>query len=119
MAYDFTTRLDYLGTRMKELHQNTMTYSRSTTDLTITNFTPERVDVQQLALMGITLVTEKVMAFVFDTSELSTLSPSVPVAGDRITIGSFVYEVMQVADEVYNYTTSTRVRIRVHCKQVT
>ncbi len=123
MAYDFSSRLDTLGTRMKELHQNSLTYKRvdldgNETSTTITNFTPERVDVEQLAAFGITLVTNQLQDFAFDAADLSSFSPPIPERGDKITWGTDEYEVMAVNDQVFVYTTSSRKRIIVHTKRV-
>lgn len=84
----------------------------------ITNFTPQKLDVSQLAIHGITLVTEKAQDIIFDASDLADLSPSVPIQGDEFVWGGKTYEVMSLGEEVFNYTTSSRSRIRVHLKQV-
>tara|TARA_Y100000310_G_scaffold310662_1_gene356141 strand:+ start:318 stop:680 length:363 start_codon:yes stop_codon:yes gene_type:complete len=119
MAYDIATRLDKLGTRMKELNQNSITYQRTgETDLTISNVTPGTIDVTQLGVDSVVLITEKAQDFIFDTSELSSWSPVVPKIGDTIVWGSNTYQIFSINDELYNYTTSSRLRIRVHTKQV-
>lgn len=122
MAYDIATRLDTLGTRMQELNQNTATYSRTDdacidTDITITSFTPEKVDIEQIAMHGLTLLTMKLLDVIFDLADLTTLDPAEPVEGDTFTWGTKVFTVMSIGEEVFTYTTSSRLRIRVHLKQ--
>ena len=123
MAFEFSTRLDTLGTRMKELHSNTLTYTRKkdgvTTTATVTNFTPETCDIQEIAQHGIVLVTAKLQDFIFDTSDISAFSPAVPETGDTLTWGSNVFEVFSIGEEMFKYTTSSRLRIRVHTQQTT
>lgn len=119
MAYDLASRFDKLGTRMKELNQNSLTYKRSgSSDITIDNFTPGQIDVTQQGVESVILVTEKAQDFIFDASDLSSLNPSVPKIKDQIVWGSNTYEVFSINDELYTYTTSSRQRIRVHTKQV-
>lgn len=118
MVYDVSTRLDRLGTRMKELFDNSLTYSREAVDITITNFTPEKTDVDILMAMGIAVVNEKWQDFVFDTADLSVLDPAEPRRGDRIVWESLTYEVFPIGDEPFKFTTSSRARVRVHAKQI-
>jgi hypothetical protein len=103
---------------MKELNQNSLTYLRGNTSLTINNFTPEKLDVEQLAAFGIVLVTDKLQDFVFDTSDLSNLTPAYPQRGDKITWGGKTFELMPIGDELYCFITSTRTRMRVHTRQI-
>lgn len=123
MTYDFSTRLDRLGTRMKDLHDNELTYTRSgSTAITIENFTPEKLNVNNYSMAGVTLLQEQVQDFVFDTSELSSLSPSTPKVGDTLVWGSWTFTVIALKvdegmEEVFLYTTSSRNRLRVHTKQ--
>ena len=102
---------------MKQLNDNELVYKRGTVEITIENFTPEKIDVSELGQFGITLVREKAVDFVFDTSDLSSLSPSEPQQGDQLIWNSRTYEVMTIGEELFNYTTTSRVRIRVHAKQ--
>lgn len=120
MTYNLADRLDYLGTRMKELNDNSLIYERAGyAPITIENFTPQRITVEQLAAYGIILITSKHYSFTFDYSDLSILgSRPQPKEGDKITTGGFVYEVFQMGDAVYTFTTSSRSRITVHAKQV-
>ena len=119
MTFDLATRLDYLGTRMSELHDNSMTYRRGSTTITIENFNTERPSVEQLAIFGMTQITQKCQEFIFDTSELSTLDPALPQQGDEITWGSNTFTVMhdENAIAIYDFITSSRNRIRVYTKQ--
>ena len=119
MTYDFSTRLDRVGERMQELHDNSLTYSRSgELDLTITNFTPEKADVDQLIALGIVVVNEKWQDFVFDVADMSTWTIPEPRTGDKIVWGTLTFQVTSIGDETFKYTTSTRKRVRVHSKQV-
>jgi|1_EtaG_2_1085319.scaffolds.fasta_scaffold101363_2 hypothetical protein len=117
MAYDFSTRLDTLGTRMQEVNQTSLTYRRGSTEITVSNPTLGKVDVEQLAAFGITLITDKLQDFIFDTADLSTLEPTTPRLGDIIVWSSRTYEVLPIADELYTFVTSSRARIKVHTKQ--
>lgn len=118
MAYEHSTRLDYLGTRMQGLHSNSLVYARGPVEIPIVNFTPEKIDVEQLQALGIVIVTEKWQDFVFDFLNLEDLTPQTPQRGDTLTWGTLVFEVAAINDELYTFTTSTRKRIRVHAKQV-
>lgn len=122
MTYDFSTRLDRLGTRMKQLHDNSLTYSRGATTTRIDNFTPEDVDVSTLAAYGLVLLTDKEQDFVFDYADLASFSPNTPQVGDRIVWGSRRYQVISLGSqdvaEIWRFITSTRKRIRVHTREV-
>ena len=119
MAYDFSTRLDTLGTRMKELHQNSLIYKRvDNTDITVSNFTPERIDLVQAATAGVTQLVDKLQDFVFDTADLSGLSPSLPQEDDKIVWDSKTFKPISLNEELYSFTTTSRKRIRVHTIQV-
>lgn len=121
MTYNLASRFDYVGQRMKELNQNTLSLSRvGESDIVVNNFTPEKIDVETLAAYGLVQVTKKMQAFVFDTSSYSSWSESFPKVGDTITWNNRTYNVMVMGkdDEVYTFTTSSRLRIRVNTKQI-
>ena len=117
-AYEHSTRLDYLGTRMPELHTNVLYYTRGNATLKVENFTPEKIDVDQLQAYGIAIITEKWQDFVFDFSVLGCLNPPTPREGDKISWCSQLFEVCSINNELYTFTTSSRKRIRIHAKQV-
>jgi len=118
-AYSLADRLDYVGRRMQELNQNTLTLIRvDESNVAVDNFTPEKITVEALALYGIVLVNQKAQAFVFDTSKYSSWTDNFPKVGDRISWEDRIYEVMVMGDEVYTFTTSSRLRVRVNTKQV-
>ena len=117
MVYDLAQRFDRLGTRMKQLSQANASYTRGATTISISSFTPQQIDVSELAMYGITLLTEKMLDVVFDTSKLFSLSPAYPVEGDTFIWGENTYQPMSIGDELYNFTTTSRLRIRVHLKQ--
>jgi hypothetical protein len=87
-------------------------------EIVITNFTPEKIDVEQLQALGIVIIVEKWQDFIFDFAVLSSLEPQTPQRGDTLTWGTLVFGVAPINDEIYNFTTSTRKRIRLHAKQV-
>lgn len=123
MTYDFATRLNRLGTRMKEVNDNFLLYSRTdenrhTTTLQVNNFTPVQFDMNELASFGIPLLQEKMQRFAFDAADIATLNPPKPVHGDRITWGTRIYEVVRVNEETYRYTTSSQTRLLVNAKQI-
>lgn len=119
MPYDFTTRLDILGTRMGELHDNSLFLTRDgEADVKVTNYTPEKTDVDTLAAYGLTQITEEAQDFVFNTSAFSSWTIQLPIVGDKIKIGTETYQVINIGDEVYKYTTSSKVRIRIHTKRI-
>lgn len=103
---------------MPDINDNELTYTRGATDITVTSFTPEKVDVEQMQALGIALITEKWQDFVFDASELSGLTPSEPAVGDVITWGTSEFRVSPLMDEAYRFTTSSRKRVRVHARQI-
>jgi len=122
MTYNFSTRLDRCGTRMKQLHDNCLTYARGTNEVVIENFTPEKIDVDQLQALGIAIINEKWQDFVFDYSALEDLPSQDPQINDLITWDDGEspvrqYRVFSINDELYKFTTSSRKRIRVHTKQ--
>jgi hypothetical protein len=118
MTYNFRDRLDTLGSRMKQLHSNSLTYSRSGVSVTVDNFTPEKVDVEQLQALGIAVLNEKWQSFAFDLEDLSVFSPAEPVRNDSITWDGRQYSVSPISDELFRYTTSSRKRIIVHARQI-
>lgn len=122
MVYDFSTRLNRLGTRMKQLHDNSLVYSRGATTTRIDNFTPEDVDVSTLAAYGMVLLTDKEQDFVFDFADLATFSPNTPQVGDKLVWNSRTYQVVSLGGqdiaEVWRFITSTRTRIRVHAREI-
>jgi hypothetical protein len=120
MAYDFTTRLDHVGSRMPQLHDNTMTYTRDGYTITFYNCTPEKVDVEQMQALGIAIIQEKWQDFVFDALLLETaFIPPEPQVGDIIGWQGYEFRVSVLGEETFRYTTSSRKRIRVHTRQVT
>lgn len=118
MVYNFSDRLDYCGTRMKELHHVDITYRRRSHKVTIYNVTPEESDSEMLQALGIALINEKWQDFVFDTTELEQFYPPEPEGGDLIIWGSSTFQVVAIGDELYKFVTSSRKRIRVHTKQI-
>jgi len=118
MSYDISTRLDYLGDRMQELNVTSLTYLRGEESVEIENFTPQKVDVDELAAFGISLITEKLQDFTFYTSKLEDLDPPLPIRNDKILWNGRVFEAFSINEEIYRFTTSTRKRIRVHTRQI-
>jgi hypothetical protein len=123
MPYNLASRLDKLGTRFKTLNSNSATYERPGSPIpaaTIINFTPEKLDVTALAMFGIVLITDKMQDVVFDAADIVTFGE--PEHGDKFTWGAKVLEVMRIGNdrdgETFRYTTSSRLRIRVHIRQV-
>ncbi len=122
MTYNFATRMDRLGSRMKQLHDNVLTYTRGGVSVRVTNFTPERFDVNSMAAYGVVVITEKFQDFIFDASKLGSFSPTEPQIGDTITWGTRTFTVVALGPpgedaECYRYTTSSRARVRVHTRQ--
>lgn len=119
MTYDFSTRMDRLGTRMKQLHNNSLSFERSgETAILVENFTPEATDVNELALQGIPLIADKMQDFVFDTVDLANLANPLPKVGDKVVWNGKTFELFIVGEQVYKFTTSTRKRIRIHSRQI-
>lgn len=118
MTYNMADRLDTLGTRMGSLHSNSLTYSRGITSVVITNFTPEKCDVNEMLALGVIQISEKLQDFAFDLADLATLSPAYPQHDDKIVWGTLTFRVTSIGDEIFRPTTSSRKRIRVHAKQV-
>lgn len=123
MPYNLASRLDKLGERFKTLNVNSATYERPGSVIaaaTIQNFTPEKLDVTALAMFGIVLITDKMQDAVFDTAQIAAFGE--PEHGDKFTWGIRVFEVMRIGNErdgeTFRYTTSSRLRIRVHIRQV-
>lgn len=116
MAYDVRTRLDLLGSRMKELNQLSIVYQRSTMQTTIQNVACAK---SLVSVTGdeITLESEY-RGYIFDASELNGFTPPVPQAGDTISDGVLTCEVVKIDDQTHNFTTSTRKRVRVHTRVV-
>lgn len=118
MVYDFSTRLDRLGTRMKTINDNSLIYTRpGEVAIEIENFTPQKCDVNELAMYGIPLVLDKLQDFCFDTADLSSLTYPLPKQGDQIEWNGKTFETFLIGDQVFRFTTSTRVRIRIHGRQ--
>lgn len=118
MTYDFSSRLDLLGTRMKELHNVSLVYRRRSVSVSISNATPEQCDTEQLQALGIAILNEKWQDFVFDTADLTQFFPAEPEAGDVIVWGTDTFQVTSIGDELFKFTTSSRLRVRVHTKQI-
>ena len=119
MPYNLASRLDYLGTRMQELNQNQLTLTRpNEPNIIVTNFTPEKTDVEALGVHGIVLITEQAQDFIFDTSKFRHWTDKFPKVGDRLVWKTLTFEVMNIGDQCYFFTTSSRLRIRIHTKRV-
>jgi hypothetical protein len=104
---------------MPELNQNQLTLTRpNEVDIVVKNFTPEKTDVEALSIHGIVLLTEQAQDFIFDTSKFSYWTDKYPKVGDRLVWGTLTFEVMNIGDRCYFFTTSSRLRIRVHTKRV-
>lgn len=113
---------------MKTLHSNTGVYTRTgQPPIVITNFTPEKLDVSELAAMGILLITDKAMDVVFDTADIAALVPTEPQQHDKFVTEGRTYEVFslngnrvgdQISSELFRYITTSRDRIRIHLRQV-
>lgn len=109
---------------MKQINDNTGVYSRTgETPVTITNFTPEKLDTTSLAAYGIVLITDKALDIVFDTSKLATFTDPEPQINDTFVWDGRTYKVFDIApadspqNECFRYTTSSRQRMRVHLRQ--
>lgn len=119
MTYDFSTRLDRLGTRMKQLNSNSLSYQRTgESSVTVENFTPEKIDVNELAIHGIPLIQDKMQSIVFDTTSLADWSDPLPKEKDKFVWDGRTFEVFIIGEKAFNFTTSTRKRIRVNGRQI-
>jgi len=118
IPYDFQSRLNLVGDRMKTVNRNSLQVIRAGKQIVINNFNPATSDLEQLALYGLTAIAHRLQDFIFDTKELRTFDPDRPLEDDIFMWRGRQYSVLSIGEEIYRYTTSSRKRIRVHTKQV-
>ena len=119
MSYDFHSRLDYLGTRKKELTTKTVTLQRSgETDTTGVTTNLEITKQEAVSDTG-QVITSYRRDYIFDTADYAFNDVvSLPQLGDLIVDGSMTCRVIHQEDgeDCFRYTTGSKNRIRVHTK---
>lgn len=116
MTYDFQSRLDKAGERMKVVNGRAGIYRRGS-DIVHITVSPLAVDRQELALHGIVLVSEDRQDYAFDAEDLVLAGKSTrPRRGDSIEVDGRTHEIQPIGDTLWKWVTSSHRRIRVHTK---
>ena len=129
MVYDFQTRLDILGSRMREINKKTVVYTIIDT-VTFNPLLDENVSIE--ATLGRTETQEQAPSgsitigslrdYIVSTIQLvdGNGNAFLPKRGDVITDGTLTMQVMSAGDEPpYQWTTATRKRLRIHTQITT
>lgn len=116
MPYAVRDRLKYIGTRQDEVRGELVTYQRGGVSIQIRQC-PGHTDVQDLIPENVISV-GRYVDFIFFTQDIALpgLGVTLPIRGDLILWEGHTYTVTAPAasDDVYNFTTMYRDRIRVH-----
>lgn len=116
MGYSVRDRLKYIGTRENEVRGEWVTYSRGGASIQIEQC-PGHTDVQDL-ISNTVVDAVRYVDFIFFSRELNLPGYGViiPQRGDLIVWEEKTYTVTAptAADDVYNFTTMYRDRVRIH-----
>lgn len=116
MAYSVRDRLKYIGQRQNAVRGEPISYSRGAATVYLTAV-PGHTDVQDLIPETIVTVARYV-DFIFAAADLFLpgLGIVLPLPGDKIVWEGNLYVVTAptASDDVYNFTTMYRDRLRVH-----
>ncbi len=123
MAFDFYTKLDRLGSRMKQLNGKTVTITTDAGSVSLTA-SITRAKREELAPSG-GITVGSLRTYIFDTDELVISgSAFLPARGDEIVeaitnVGTVTCHVLSDDDSPpYEFVTPTRKRIQVFTKIV-
>lgn len=116
VAYSVRDRLKYIGTRQNETRGELCTYSRGGASIQLQQC-PGHTDVQDL-ISNTVVDAVRYVDFIFFSKELKLpgLGVIIPTRGDLIVWEGKTYVVTAptAADDVYNFTTMYRDRVRIH-----
>lgn len=121
MAYDVKSRLNYLGSRLKGISYFDVTLQRgvNTSDGTV-RASPGITEIEEMTASSL-VVQARTQDWIIDTADyvighVATL----PQNGDNIVKGGETFRVITPDGHqaCYRYTTTTKLRIRVHTVQV-
>lgn len=118
MAFDYAARLAHVGTRMKELNQQTITYSRGATSVSGIVASPIHMTGDEL-MPSIAITVIEYQDWAIDVADLGALFP--PQVGDKITKATgeeFRVSSLGQDGPPFQYTTSTRVRVLIHSEMI-
>ena len=122
MPYSLSSRMDYLGSRKQSINKETVSYHRGSDS--ISGLDAERViaiDPEEV-YPGVPITRLDKLDWLIDTADLILLgSPITPRRGDYIQDSTGQkWRVVSYMDSqpLYEYTTSTRVRMRIHSEEV-
>jgi len=122
MPYNLSSRMDYLGSRKQSINKETVSYHRGSNS--ISELDAERViaiDPEEV-YPGVPITRLDKLDWIIDTADLILLgSPITPRRGDYIQDSTGQkWRVVSYMDSqpLYEYTTSTRVRMRIHSEEV-
>lgn len=116
MTYRVKDRLNYIGTRQDQVRGEVVTYCRGMNCVPLSQC-PGHTDVQDLIPENIVSV-GRYVDFIFFTAQLiiPNVGLTLPQRGDLITWQGSTYTCTSptATDEVFNFTTMYKDRIRVH-----
>lgn len=116
MAYSVKDRLKYIGTRQNQVRGELVTYIRGAAQIQIYQC-PGHTDVQDLIPENVISV-GRYVDFIFFTQDINLpgLGLTIPIRGDKVVWQGNVYVATppMANEDVYNYTTMYKDRLRVH-----
>ena len=116
MPYAVRNRLNYIGTRQNEVRGEPIVYSRGTNSVTLYQC-PGHTDVQDLVPEN-AITIGRYVDFIIFASQLviPSVGLTLPVHNDLIQWEGKTYTVVSptATDDVYNFTTMYRDRLRIH-----
>lgn len=116
MTYNFSNRLDYLGTRMKEVNSRSVSYIRPGVG-TISGLKATAVEHDATELLALGMPVDiKLRMYSMDVAELKIGGNCItPEPGDKITDGGLTIRLVPLGPDqpAYKYTTQSRKRMIV------
>lgn len=121
MAYNYRSRLDHVGTRMKVLNKQTVDYIRGADTITGILATPTRTDQQEI-IPNAAITNVRNQDWILDTNDLRIGGNLIePDYGDEIETETgeryrvVAYRASTLENEApFSYITTTKTRIRIH-----
>ena len=122
MAWQFNDRLDRLGVRKKELDYVAVTYTRSGLGTSASINATMAVSIIEQEVPNVYSVRVRTQDFIVDADELVISATTItPERGDIITLTSSGEEFTVCEEDLgfppWDYTTTSKARIRIHTKK--
>lgn len=125
MTYDISTRIQYIGTRMRTVNKVSIAYTQGA-NVYVFNATIQEMSPDELQAAGLS-ITRQIRRYTYTVGDTATLNGSdttlttfLPSRGDTISESGLSLKVIPMSETspIYKYTTHPRKSVQFHAEVI-